>query len=48
MKILGFVFWLLTLCVVTVDAQSSAPSAPLIVIRAGVLIDGQSDAPKQH
>ena len=48
MKILGFVFWLLTLCVVTVRAQSTAPSAPLIVIRAGVLIDGQSDAPKQH
>ena len=48
MKILGFVFWLLALCVVTVRAQSTAPSAPLIVIRAGVLIDGQSDAPKQH
>jgi imidazolonepropionase-like amidohydrolase len=48
MKILGFVFWLLTLCVVTVRAQSTAASAPLIVIRAGVLIDGQSDAPKQH
>ena len=48
MKILGFVFWLLTLCVVTVRAQSTAPSAPLIVIRAGVLIDGQSDAPKQR
>ena len=48
MKILGFVFLLLTLCVVTVRAQSTAPSAPLIVIRAGVLIDGQSDAPKQH
>jgi imidazolonepropionase-like amidohydrolase len=48
MKILAFVFWLLTLCVVTVRAQSAAPSAPLIVIRAGVLIDGQSDAPKQH
>ena len=48
MKILGFVFWLLALCVVTVRAQSTAPSAPLIVIRAGVLIDGRSDAPKQH
>jgi imidazolonepropionase-like amidohydrolase len=48
MKTLGFVFLLLTLCVVTVRAQSTAPSAPLIVIRAGVLIDGQSDAPKQH
>ena len=48
MKILGSVFLLLTLCVVTVRAQSTAPSAPLIVIRAGVLIDGQSDAPKQH
>jgi len=48
MKIPGFVFLLLTLCVVTVRAQSTAPSAPLIVIRAGVLIDGQSDAPKQH
>ena len=48
MKILGFVFWLLALCVVTGRAQSTAPSAPLIVIRAGVLIDGQSDAPKQH
>src|SRR4029077_6740986 len=48
MKILGFGFLLLTLCVVTVRAQSAAPSAPLIVIRAGVLIDGQSDAPKQH
>jgi len=48
MKILGFVFWLLALCVVTVRAQSTPPSAPLIVIRAGVLIDGQSDAPKQH
>ena len=48
MKILGFVYWLLALCVVTVRAQSTAPSAPLIVIRAGVLIDGQSDAPKQH
>jgi len=48
MKILGFVFWLLALSVVTVRAQSTAPSAPLIVIRAGVLIDGQSDAPKQH
>ena len=48
MKILGFVFWLLALCVVTVRAQSTASSAPLIVIRAGVLIDGQSDAPKQH
>ena len=48
MKILGLVFWLLTLCVVTVRAQSAAASAPLIVIRAGVLIDGQSDAPKQH
>jgi len=48
MKILGFVFWLLALSVVTVRAQSTPPSAPLIVIRAGVLIDGQSDAPKQH
>jgi len=48
MKIPGFVFWLLALCIVTVRAQSTAPSAPLIVIRAGVLIDGQSDVPKQH
>ncbi len=48
MKILGSVFLLLTLCVTPGRAQSSSSSAPLIVIRAGVLIDGQSDAPKQH
>jgi imidazolonepropionase-like amidohydrolase len=48
MKIPGLVFWLLALCVVTVRAQSTPPSAPLIVIRAGVLIDGQSDVPKQR
>jgi imidazolonepropionase-like amidohydrolase len=48
MRILGFAFLLLTLCVTTGRAQSPSPSAPLIVIRAGVLIDGQSDTPKQH
>jgi imidazolonepropionase-like amidohydrolase len=48
MRILGFVFLLLTLCVTTGGAQSPPRSAPLIVIRAGVLIDGQSDAPKQR
>jgi imidazolonepropionase-like amidohydrolase len=48
MRILGFVFLLLTLCVTTGGAQSPSPSAPLIVIRAGVLIDGQSDAPRQR
>jgi imidazolonepropionase-like amidohydrolase len=48
MRILGFAFLLLTLGVTTCRAQSPSPSAPLIVIRAGVLIDGLSDTPKQH
>jgi len=48
MRILGSVFLLLTLCLTPGRAQSPSSSAPLIVIRAGVLIDGQSDAPKQH
>jgi imidazolonepropionase-like amidohydrolase len=48
MRVLGSVFLLLTLCVATGRAQSPSSSAPPIVIRAGVLIDGQSDAPKQH
>jgi imidazolonepropionase-like amidohydrolase len=48
MRILGSVFMSLTLFVATGRAQSPAPPAPLIVIRAGVLIDGQSVAPKQH
>ena len=48
MRILGFAFLLLTLCATTSRAQSPSPSSPLIVIRAGVLIDGQSDTPKQH
>jgi len=47
MRMFGFAFLLLALCSTTGHAQSS-PSAPLIVIRAGVLIDGQSDTPKQH
>jgi imidazolonepropionase-like amidohydrolase len=48
MRILGSVLLLLALCVTPVRGQSPASSAPLIVIRAGVLIDGQSDSPKQH
>jgi imidazolonepropionase-like amidohydrolase len=48
MRILGSVFLLFTLFVATGRAQSPALPAPLIVIRAGVLIDGQSVAPKQH
>lgn len=48
MRILGSVFLVLTLCVMPGRAQSPTSSGPLTVIRAGVLIDGQSDAPKQQ
>ena len=48
MKIRGSVLLLLAFCVTPSPAQSPASSAPLIVIRAGSLIDGQSDAPKQQ
>src|SRR5271167_1207813 len=48
MRILGSVFLLLTLSVTSSRAQSAASISPLIVIRAGVLIDGQSGASRKH
>jgi imidazolonepropionase-like amidohydrolase len=48
MKTLGSVFLLLCLCEAASRAQTASSLAPLTVIRAGVLIDGQSDAPKKH
>ena len=48
MRILGAVFLLLPPCVTPCRAQVAAPTAPLIVIHAGVLIDGQSNASKKH
>jgi len=38
---------ILALCAVGLRAQMAASPAPLVVIRAGVLIDGQSDAPRK-
>jgi imidazolonepropionase-like amidohydrolase len=48
MRILGAVFLLLAPCVTPCRAQMAAPAAPLIVIQAGVLIDGQSVVSKKH
>jgi imidazolonepropionase-like amidohydrolase len=48
MRILGSAFISLALFVATGRAQSPAPPAPLIVIRAGIVIDGQGVTPKQH
>jgi imidazolonepropionase-like amidohydrolase len=48
MRIRGSMFLLLTLGMPPGRAQTVMPPAPLIVIRAGVLIDGQSDVPKKH
>ena len=48
MRILGAVFLLLAPCVTPCRAQMAAPTAPLIVIQAGVLIDGQSVVSKKH
>jgi imidazolonepropionase-like amidohydrolase len=48
MKTLGYVFLLLCLCAAASRAQTASSPAPLTVIRAGVLIDGQSDTPKKH
>jgi hypothetical protein len=39
----------LTLCAVSAHSQSASPaSAPLIVIRAGTLIDGVSETPRKN
>ncbi len=48
MRVFGSVFLFLTLCTMPSRAQTPASPAPLTVIRAGVLIDGQSDAPKKN
>jgi imidazolonepropionase-like amidohydrolase len=48
MEIRGSVLLLLTLCTTPGRGQTVTSPAPLIVIRAGVLIDGQSDLPKKH
>jgi imidazolonepropionase-like amidohydrolase len=47
MKRFGLLFLLVVLCVVDSQAQK-AVTAPLTVIRAGTLIDGQSEAPRKN
>jgi imidazolonepropionase-like amidohydrolase len=48
MRIIGSALVLLALCGAGMRAQTAAPPAQLMVIRAGVLIDGQSDAPRKN
>jgi imidazolonepropionase-like amidohydrolase len=48
MRILGSFVVLLGLCATASHAQTAAPSAPLTVIRAGAVIDGQNDTPRLH
>src|SRR6201998_4061773 len=49
MKRIGLLFLLVVLCVVESPAQSQkAATAPLTVIRAGTLIDGQSEMPRKN
>ena len=49
MKRFGLLFLLVVLCVVDSRAQAQkAATAPLTVIRAGTLIDGQSETPRKN
>jgi imidazolonepropionase-like amidohydrolase len=49
MKRFGLLFLLLVLCVGESHGQAQKPeTAPLTVIRAGTLIDGQSEAPRKN
>ena len=49
MKRFGLLFWLAVSCAAISQAQSQkTESAPLTVIRAGTLIDGQSDTPRKN
>src|ERR1700739_3986392 len=49
MKRIGLLFLLVVLCVVESPAQSQkAATPPLTVIRAGTLIDGQSEMPRKN
>ncbi len=48
MRILGFIFMLLSWGAVAHNAQTPPPTESLTVIRAGTLIDGQSESPKPH
>jgi imidazolonepropionase-like amidohydrolase len=48
MRTRGSLFLLLTLCLSPGRAQTVRSPESLIVIRAGVLIDGQSSVPKKH
>ena len=49
MKRFGLLFLLVVWCVANSSAQSQKPeSAPLTVIRAGTLVDGQSETPRKN
>lgn len=49
MKRFGLLFWLVVLCATNSLAQlQKMESAPLTVVRAGTLMDGQSDTPRKN